>query len=93
MNSQISESQSRKITVTVPESLLIRLDNTISARKRSLFIVQAVEEKLALQEQFAAIEESAGAWSDENHPEMATDENIDKWLADLRSSWPQESSS
>jgi hypothetical protein len=48
--------------------------------------VEAVEERLAFEEQVAVLEESAGAWSDQSHPEMRTEEDIDRWLADLRRS-------
>lgn len=41
------------------------------------------ERRLALAEQLAALDETAGAWSDERHPEMLTEEDIDRWLADL----------
>jgi hypothetical protein len=34
-----------------------------------------------------AIQESAGIWEDENHPELATPEDIDRWLRRLRSHW------
>jgi Arc/MetJ-type ribon-helix-helix transcriptional regulator len=76
-----------KITVTLPKVLLARLREHVPARQRSRFILEALEERLALEEQVAALEETAGAWSDQNHPEMRTDEDIDRWLADLRSSW------
>ncbi len=39
---------------------------------------KAVAEQVALAEQQAAIEETAGAWRDENHPDMQTGEDIDR---------------
>ncbi len=77
------------MTVTFPETVLQRLKDHVAPRERSAFIVQAVEEKLALQEQLAAIEETAGSWKDKDHPEMQTDEGIDRWLAELSSSWDE----
>ncbi|HID53629.1 MAG TPA: CopG family transcriptional regulator [Anaerolineae bacterium] len=77
----------RKVTVTLPEKLLARLDARIPSRQRSQFIAEAVENQLAIEEQLNALEESAGAWRDENHPDMLTDEDIDAWLRNLRSSW------
>ncbi len=47
-----------------------------------------LEEQLAIAEQLQAIEESAGCWRNEHHPDMATGANIDAWLLDLRKSWP-----
>ena len=77
----------RKITVTVPSELLDRLSGQVAARKRSDFIVAAIEEQLDLTEQLAVIEEAAGAWTEKSHPELRTPADIDRWLAELRSSW------
>ncbi|MEW5987355.1 MAG: ribbon-helix-helix domain-containing protein [Chloroflexota bacterium] len=87
MATDLFPADTLKITVTLPRGLLTRLDEYIPARRRSQFIAQAIEERLALEEQMAALEESAGAWSDANHPEMLTEKDIDDWLIKLRQSW------
>ena len=84
-NSQASNV--RKVTVTLPKKLLNRLDEFIPRRQRSRFIATAIQEQLAMLEQLAALEEAAGAWTDENHPEMQTEADIDRWLARLRGGW------
>jgi hypothetical protein len=76
-----------KMTVVFPTPIIQNLRQRIPPRRRSAFIVEAVAEKLALDEQLAAIEESAGAWSQENHPELAADQDVDRWLAELRQLW------
>lgn len=81
---QTAETDQRKVTVTLPLTLLARLDKQIPSRQRSDFIARAIEEQLALLEQTAAIEESAGAWRDETYADMMTDEDINRWLADVR---------
>ena len=68
----------QKITVMLPEALLSRLREYVPARQRSRFILEAIEERLALEEQITALAETAGAWSDQNHPEMRTDEDVDQ---------------
>ena len=78
-----------KITITLPEELLKRLDTIVPRSQRSHFIATAIQEQLALLEQLAALEESAGAWTDENHPEMLTEADIDRWLAQLREGWAE----
>ena len=78
---------SQKVTVTLPKGLLERLNKNIPSRKRSLFISEAIEEHLDLIEQSSALDETAGAWSLENHPTMQDDAGIDKWLKDARQSW------
>jgi Arc/MetJ-type ribon-helix-helix transcriptional regulator len=77
----------QKITVTLPRTLLSRLDEHVAPRRRGRFIAEAIEERLALEEQLAALTETAGAWSDKNHPDMLTGEEIDGWLDNLRRSW------
>ena len=77
----------QKITLTLPKALLARLDAAVPSRKRSRFIVDAIEERLAIAEQLAVLEETAGAWSDELHPDMRTDADIERWLSHLRAAW------
>ncbi len=77
----------QKVTVTLPKGLLERLNKTVPSRKRSLFIKEAIEEHLSLVEQVAALEETAGAWSLEHHPDMGDDEGINEWLKESRQSW------
>ncbi len=78
---------SQKITVTFPKRLLSKLDAAVPPRERSLFIAQAVRERLATLEQAQVVDEAAGAWQDEAYPELRDDENIDGWLKQLRQGW------
>lgn len=77
----------RDITVTIPETLLNRLNERMSPQQRSLFIVEAIENRLAIEEQLAAVDEAAGSWTYENHPNMKNPQDIDLWLAELRATW------
>lgn len=77
----------QKVTVTLPGALLSRLDQLIPTRGRSRFILEAIEERLDLEEQQVALAETAGAWTDENHPDMKNAEDIDQWLDELRRAW------
>jgi hypothetical protein len=45
-----------------------------------------LEERLALAEQARALDETAGAWLAENHPDMGNGAAIDLWLDALRQS-------
>lgn len=82
-----ARGETQKVTIVLPTIVLQRMDELIPSRQRSRFIAQALSERLALAEQMLALEESAGAWSDADHPELADDEAIDRWLTDLRTSW------
>jgi hypothetical protein len=87
MSGSAGRIRSRTITLTLPEALLNRLDERMSPQQQTDFIVEAIEEHLAVEEQLAALDEAAGAWTDENHPDMVTPESIDLWLAGLRGNW------
>lgn len=84
---ETSDMDTQKITITLPKRVLTRLNELVPARKRSSFISDALEERLAIEEQVIALEESAGAWTDAAHPDMIDDAAIDRWLETLRSSW------
>jgi metal-responsive CopG/Arc/MetJ family transcriptional regulator len=79
--------EQQKVTVTLPKGLIDRLNETVPSRKRSLFITEAIAEHLDLIEQVSALEESVGAWSLENHPELKDGKSIDKWLKESRQNW------
>ena len=51
------------------------------------FITEALRERLEEKETLAVLEETAGIWTDEDYPEFATDEDIDRWLRKFRASW------
>ncbi len=80
-------SRAQKITITLPSTVVKRLNDLVPARQRSHFIAEVLEDRLALAEQMLALDESAGAWTDEVHPELPDDDAIDQWLAALRQSW------
>ena len=80
-----TDSRTRKVTVSLPVSLLDRLDAKVPPRRRSDFIARAIEEQLTIADQAEALVESAGAWRDEDYPDMVTEGAMDRWLAELRS--------
>lgn len=86
MATETNPPTARKVTVTLPASLLRRLDEIIPSRRRSDFIARAIEDQLAIVEQAAAVEESAGAWRDKEYPDMTTGADIERWLIELRGS-------
>lgn len=77
----------RRIIVTFPESLLGDMKRFVPARKRNEVIVAATEELLRKMRLLAVLEETAGAWTDENHPDLAAPEDVDTWLRDVRARW------
>lgn len=77
----------KRINVTFPTSLLEELRRHIPVRERNRFIVEATEKELSRRRLVKALRESAGAWRDEDHPELQTPEDIDRYVRDLRETW------
>ena len=75
-----------RINVLLPSSLLTELRELVPPHKRSSFITEATSHLLLQLKQQKALRESRGAWTDENHPELRTQEDMRNWLKDLRAS-------
>lgn len=77
----------RRVIVTFPEALLGDMKRFVPARKRNEVIVAATEELVRKMRLLAVLEETTGAWTDENHPDLATPEDVELWLRDVRARW------
>jgi metal-responsive CopG/Arc/MetJ family transcriptional regulator len=82
--------ETRRITVTFPADLLNELDKLAPPRKRSQIIVQATAEYVRRLKLLAAIKETSGAWDDASHPELASADDIERWMRQMRGTWPRE---
>ena len=80
----------KRINVTFPVRLLEDLDRYAPPRKRNQIIVAATESYVRKLKLLAVLKETAGAWDEESHPELATPEDIDRWLRQIRSTWRRE---
>ena len=76
-----------RISIYFPKPLLDDLRKLVPARKRTALIVALTEKEVERLKLLAALEESFGAWSDEDHPELATNEDIDRYVHDFRARW------
>ncbi len=79
----------RPISVTFPESLLDLMERLLSPRERNAFIVAATEKALQGTRLNAAITSfhRQPVWSDEDHPELATDGDVEHYLRTVREGW------
>ncbi len=68
--------------VLVPEALLADIDAFIGKRKRSWFITQVAEKEIERLKFLRTIEETSGAWSGEDHPEL--ENGSYNWLKEQR---------
>jgi metal-responsive CopG/Arc/MetJ family transcriptional regulator len=71
--------------VVLPEELLEKVDTRIGKRRRSRFIQEAIEEKLAREDQGAAIRGLAGLLKPDEVPEYwNSSEKVSEWVHNLR---------
>jgi hypothetical protein len=55
----------------LPEDLLEELKRTVSPRRQSRFVTEALRKELMRLRLAKAIEESFGAWEEKDHPDLA----------------------
>jgi hypothetical protein len=77
-------SASVRINVLLPAGVAKDLREYVPSRKRARFVAEAVERELRRLRLQAALEASAGAWQDEDHPDLADGPAIDRWIAEGR---------
>ncbi len=73
-----------RMNVLLPADVAETLREVVPSRKRARFIAEAVERELRRVQLEAALEASAGAWQDADHPELADGAAIDRWIAEGR---------
>jgi hypothetical protein len=66
----MSTTQERAL-VPIPLALAREIDAVAGSRRRSAFVVDLVEEELRRQRLLKALDDAAGCWKDEDHPELA----------------------
>jgi metal-responsive CopG/Arc/MetJ family transcriptional regulator len=71
--------------VVFPKELVEAVDRLVGPRKRSAFLVQAVEEKIGRERLGRALATTAGFLAEETHPEWETPEQVSAWVHELRS--------
>ena len=70
--------------VLLPRDLVAELDRRIGQRRRSRFIEEAVQEKLARERQREALTEAVGVLNPEDYPYWSTPEQTSEWVHALR---------
>jgi len=67
----------------IPQEILNEIDTLVGKRKRSEFIAEAARKELKRLKLQKALEKAAGAWRDENYPEISQ-KGAYRWVRDLR---------
>jgi hypothetical protein len=72
-----------KAHLVFPDELLQAIDKLVGKRGRSKFVVEATRKELKRIQLQKALEKAAGAWKDEDHPEIKQ-KGTYQWVKDLR---------
>jgi uncharacterized membrane-anchored protein YjiN (DUF445 family) len=73
-----------RLNLYLTKSVAEELRRVIPPRERTRFVEEALAKALRRQKLLDALEKSYGAWKDEDHPELATGEDIDRWIDEGR---------
>ena len=73
-----------RMNLYITKSLMDELRTSIPARERTRFVEDVLARELRRRRLLGALEKSYGAWPDENHPELKTFEDINRWVAEGR---------
>jgi metal-responsive CopG/Arc/MetJ family transcriptional regulator len=76
-----------KAHLVFPEEILNAVDEVAGKRKRSLFIVEATQEKLEKERFLRALERTKGAWTTNRHSELRTKRDLERYLREKRRSY------
>ena len=82
--------ESKRINVTFPTDLLDELRWLLPARERNRFIVEATARALRkrkLEEALRQLREEGPAWRDENHPDLQTPDDVERYVRSMREGW------
>jgi predicted RNA-binding Zn ribbon-like protein len=74
-----------RLNISLPPDVAKTLREVIPTRQRARFVAQAVERELRRLQLESALQASAGAWQDVDHPELTDGPAIDRWIAEGRS--------
>ena len=77
-------STSARMKVLLPVEVAKDLGGDVSLCKHAHFVAEVMERELRRLRLEAALDVSAGAWSDEDHPDLADGPAIDRWIAEGR---------
>jgi len=69
-----------RLNLYLPRDLVEDLREHVPARERTNFVAAVLSRELTRLKLAAVIAASAGAWRDEDHPELSSPEEIEGWI-------------
>ena len=78
--------KTQRLNISFPKKVADSLSSLVPPGKRSRLVVEATEKELHKLKLLKTLEKTAGAWTDLNHPELRTIEDVKAWVENLRRS-------
>ena len=76
--------KTEKMSVTLPKELAGEIRSIVSHGEVSSFFTEALEHYIAYRKQRIALDKGFGAWTSENHPDLATPEDSTAYVCGIR---------
>jgi hypothetical protein len=73
-----------RINLYITKSIMDDLRHAIPARERTRFVEEILARELRRRKLRDVIKKSYGAWKDEDHSELATFEDVNRWVEEGR---------
>jgi hypothetical protein len=73
-----------RMNLYITKSIMDELRHSIPARERTRFVEEVLARELRRRRLREVLKKSYGAWTDENHPELATFEDVNRWVEEGR---------
>jgi len=73
-----------RMNLYITKSVMDDLRRAVPARERTRFVEEVLARELRRRKLREAIDKSYGAWKDEDHPDMLTGADIDRWIEEQR---------
>ncbi len=73
-----------RMNLYITKSLMDELKKAVPARERTRFVEEVLARELRRRKLREVLKKSYGAWKDEDHPELATFEDVNRWVAEGR---------
>ena len=79
----VPKNLNRRAHVILPVDVVADIDKLVGKRGRSAFLAELAQREIKLRRQREALRDAAGAWKDEDHPELA--HGAAAWISRIRS--------
>jgi hypothetical protein len=73
-----------RMNLYITKSVADELRRLVPARERTKFVEEVLARELRRERLREVLARTAGAWKDEDHPELMTFEDVNRWLEEIR---------